>query len=262
VVVLSSFNLKKKKGFTLIELSIVIVIIGLIVAGVVGGQSLVRQAKIRSLISDYNKYQIAMNTFKLEYSSLAGDLSNASNYGIGNDGNGDKRIFHENSEVLYAWQHLGAANLVQGTYTGADAGNPDDQIGVNVPKTSFGDSVTAIFSYLTDSVSGGNDNCLGTNTSLLFGLHGGFNVLSFGKLQDIHDNCPVLPFLKVAEAHGIDNKIDDGLADSGILFSANQSDTNNDGNRCVDNNVRGTGGANYDFDETGVTCRLIFKLGR
>ncbi len=41
-----------KMGFTLIELSIVIVIIGLIVAGIIGGQSLVRQAKVRPIITN------------------------------------------------------------------------------------------------------------------------------------------------------------------------------------------------------------------
>ncbi len=204
-----------------------------------------------------------MNAFKLEYNGLLGDISNADDYGIGNRGNGDGRILHENSELLYAWQHLGNAKLIEGSYTGADAGNPDDQIGINIPSIIFGNGVAAIFTYITSDVGGGgNDNCLGTDIDPLFGTHSGFNVLSFGKFQEIHDDCPVLPFLKVSEAYGIDNKIDDGEADNGKMFSANENDTNNDGNRCVDNNVRGTGGASYDFDERATTCRLIFKLGR
>ena len=81
---------RTKNGFTLIELSIVIVIIGLIVAGVVGGQALVRQSKLRSIITDHQKIQTSMNAFKLEYNYLPGDIPNASDYWSGEvDGDGD-----------------------------------------------------------------------------------------------------------------------------------------------------------------------------
>lgn len=56
-----------RQGFTLLELSIVIVIIGLIVAGISAGQSLVRQASLRSVISDVDKFRTAKNSFKLAY---------------------------------------------------------------------------------------------------------------------------------------------------------------------------------------------------
>ena len=52
-----------RRGFTLIELSIVIVIIGLIVAGVVGGQSVIKQAKLKTIIQDVNKYTVANHMF-------------------------------------------------------------------------------------------------------------------------------------------------------------------------------------------------------
>lgn len=68
------------KGFSLIELSIVIVIIGLIVASVVGGAAIVRASKFRVLISDINKIEVAVNTFTLEYKALPGDMRNAKDY--------------------------------------------------------------------------------------------------------------------------------------------------------------------------------------
>jgi prepilin-type N-terminal cleavage/methylation domain-containing protein len=70
----------KQHGFTLVELSIVIVIIGLIVAGVTAGQSLVAAAKIQSQITELKKYEVAYNIFKLEYNAVPGDMSNAISY--------------------------------------------------------------------------------------------------------------------------------------------------------------------------------------
>ena len=72
--------MKKDLGFTLVELSIVIVIIGLIVGGVTAGQSLVEAAKMQSQISELRKYEVAFNIFKLEYDAIPGDFSQASDY--------------------------------------------------------------------------------------------------------------------------------------------------------------------------------------
>ena len=70
------------------------------------------------------------------------------------------------------------------------------------------------------------------------------------------------PFLKVSEAHGIDKKIDDGEPDSGFMYSANQANNNNPNDRCVDNRMSGDGGANYDFDQDGYPCRIMFDIGK
>ena len=113
-------------GFTLIELSIVIVIIGLIVSSVVGGQALVKQAKVRSQISDLQKYHLAYNAFKLEYGSPPGDLSRASSYWSGSpNGNGNKRIdaaadaAYIDGEAKMFWKHLSDSGLIEGSYAGS-----------------------------------------------------------------------------------------------------------------------------------------------
>ena len=56
-----------KQGFTLLELSIVLVVIGLIVGGTVVGKDLIRASELNSIITQQNKIQIALNTFKLKY---------------------------------------------------------------------------------------------------------------------------------------------------------------------------------------------------
>lgn len=63
-------------GFSLIELSIVLIIIGLLVSGIIGGESLIRNAKQRSFISELREYKTAMNTFYNLRERLPSDANN------------------------------------------------------------------------------------------------------------------------------------------------------------------------------------------
>jgi prepilin-type N-terminal cleavage/methylation domain-containing protein len=65
------------KGFTLVEVSIVLVIVGLIVGGVLVGRELIDNASMRKVISDLEKYQTAANTFRDKYGAFPGDYSHA-----------------------------------------------------------------------------------------------------------------------------------------------------------------------------------------
>src|SRR4051812_42973611 len=85
-------NNKHHFGFTLIELSIVLVIVGLLVGGVLTGNDLINAAKIRATVSQQEKFDAAVNTFRGKYDCVPGDCKNATKFGFATDGNGDGQV--------------------------------------------------------------------------------------------------------------------------------------------------------------------------
>jgi prepilin-type N-terminal cleavage/methylation domain-containing protein len=71
---------RDQSAFSLVELSIVLVILGLLVGGVLMGQSLIRAAELRRVVTDYNKYTTAVQSFRDKYFALPGDMTNAQNF--------------------------------------------------------------------------------------------------------------------------------------------------------------------------------------
>ena len=68
------YGVNNKKAFSLIELSIVLIIIGLLVAGITGGQSLIKSAKMRTIVTEIRNYEQALNSFYLLKDYLPGDI--------------------------------------------------------------------------------------------------------------------------------------------------------------------------------------------
>lgn len=64
---------RKEIGFTLVELSIVLVIIGLLIGGILVGQSLIHSSKINRVVKDLSQYDIALAAFRDKYKQLPGD---------------------------------------------------------------------------------------------------------------------------------------------------------------------------------------------
>lgn len=115
--------LKGRSGFTLIELSVVIVIIGLIVAGVTAGASLVEQAKQRQVIFKLDEYRSGVNKFFLVYNQLPGDFNLATSYWSDvADGDSDGNL--EYSEGPHAFEHMKLANIIEGNFDGTNRPTP------------------------------------------------------------------------------------------------------------------------------------------
>src|ERR1700704_2091521 len=71
-----------QKGFTLVEIAIVLVIIGLLLGGILKGQEMITQAKIKNVIADMPGISAAMYGYQDRYRVIPGDDKNASRWGL------------------------------------------------------------------------------------------------------------------------------------------------------------------------------------
>lgn len=247
---------KQQKGFTLVEISIVIVIIGLIITGVTAGQSLVTAARIRSMMTDVSKYSAAIITFKLAYNQYPGDYTKAfSTWGSVNgctnndtnvvaggcNGDGDGQVLY-NAEGYMAWVHMNKAGVLPNNYTGNRvAGNND--IGSNTPRTAYkngGLSLQIWKSWHNKPVG---------------------NMFQFAAERNAANNqWDDYAIVTVLEAYAIDTKFDDGSPATGMVYAGRGNDYFWDGTRCInkDETQSPWTGVSYLFTDTSVSCRMYF----
>lgn len=192
--------MNKQAGFTLIELAIVLVIIGLLLGGVLRGQELINSAKVKNMARDFQNVQVYIYGYQDKFKALPGDdaaaathLTGGTKATVGTQGNGVIEgkwdIPADGDESCVFWQHVRLAGLAPGsTVPSCVAGNTYQ------PKNADG-GVIGVQSVSTFT---------GTNVlPTAGGISGAYVVCSDGILGKF--------------AKQLDTTLDDGVGDTGSV---------------------------------------------
>jgi prepilin-type N-terminal cleavage/methylation domain-containing protein len=194
---------ERQAGFTLVELSIVIIILGLLITGVSAGTSLMDQARLNTVITELQAYKIAFNEFTSSYKQLPGDIATASAYwptgcvtSVNTDcnGNGNSEI-DTSIEALLAWNHLYLAGFISRGIIPLDNTITIVSVGRNTPASK----ISGAGYQIAEGVG--------------FNWEAGVKLVGIAKptagSQSLDD-----PSLTSSQAFNIDRKIDDGFIDN------------------------------------------------
>lgn len=254
-------NEKMRKAFSLVELAVVLVIIGLLVAGISVGSSLKDQAELRSIVSDMKQFQISYASFIDIYKMPPGDFSEAQAIWGSNcantvscNGNGNDIIdspASSASETLRAWKHLDLAELI------------DESIPIVPSSWNGGLSLTDLpESQITGGgffMAGGNISTTGATS--IASPFGNDNAVFMGRERSGY--APTVGVITGLEAYNLDKKFDDGKINS----SNNPSGNNSGMFRAVNgyffgSNTDCVSGGNYNITSLTDSCLVGFKLSR
>ncbi|WP_413207177.1 type II secretion system protein [Rhodospirillum sp. A1_3_36] len=228
-----------RPGFTLIEMSMVLVLIGLILGGVLKAQQLIDSTRLKMTIGEWESTRAAFSIFRDRYNALPGDFDEASTY-LANaairNGDGDGVIGSADlsmgssydAESSRAWEHLTYGNFLTGVKLDGGAGQDQSVL----PAKLSGLSLVVIHGTFGDTAGTGH----------------------WLRLQDSVSGAPTRNALSGAQAREIDTRYDDGNADTGHIVMSDFSGTatgSPDGCK--------TARGQYASGEAGV-CNPVFFL--
>jgi hypothetical protein len=230
------FSLIPRAAFSLIELSIVIIALGLLAVGVIGGGTLINAARVNNILAEYRNIKAATNSFLLYRNRLPGDtnkddrIENASIVDVGNSNN--------ISESLYFWRELQEENLIGSLrYIPPEdiASEKNIVVGTTIPSSKYNKKIgwhkmyLPIVNDVAERFSG--------NALILYG---------FGTKNNVDTKT----------AYSIDVKMDDGKPLGGSIYVGGDSSFNNQ-NKCHSNNEYIVNDNNLTISNT--SCILIFS---
>jgi len=157
--------MKKQSGFTLIELAIVLVIIGLLLGGVLKGQELINSAKVKNMANDFRNIQVQIYSYQDKFRALPGDDKAAKEHvgSTATNGNGNGIIEGKydalSGESFQVWQQLRLAGLATGsTDTTAASYSPTNteggQIGIQSGSTKSIENMSGSYVICSKGVLG------------------------------------------------------------------------------------------------------------
>jgi prepilin-type N-terminal cleavage/methylation domain-containing protein len=253
------------KGFTLIELSIVLVIIGLVLGGIMVGRELIRAAELRSVISQIEKYKTAITTFKLKYNALPGDIqaTEAAAFGFATrtgaaghgDGNGlvqscTTGVIFDNfagCENLLFWRDLADARLISGDFSTAS-----DALGANLTQAQ-----TSLYFPEAKLGRGNRLIALYFNSATVMYPHGNILAISPVNSTNATGDFTLSPErITVYENFIIDSKIDDGYGYTGKVITHSGASFNTFSNLCA--NVVAPYQYYIDTWPNNLNCHVLF----
>ena len=220
----------KKSAFSLIELSIVLIIIGLLIAGITGGASLIKSSELRSIMGEARGYAVSVNSFFTQYDQYPGDA----NINVGTSsitaatGDRDNKIEFVNdattlmAEGIDAWfdlKDIGAIDLALTDLTTVTLASPIALVPVNDIPGSKIKGAGWVFDYNIISLQ---NVVVLTGTTSAF-ASGGTNTMV--NAPTAFTNNGSTEIISAPDSLSIDSKIDDGKANTGNVRSVNQSAT-------------------------------------
>ena len=229
-------NLKHQAGFTLVEIAIVLVIIGLLLGGILKGQEMITQAKIKNIVNDFNGISAAIYSYQDRYRALPGDELSATVAtrwagAFGGDGNG----------LLCTAASCPAAGA---------AANPAYNVAAAVPAANGPE--TGLFWLhlrLSGFVPGSTDVTSAASTQQpANAVNGIIGVQTTG--MGFTSNIVCSSNLPDKVAIAVDTQMDDGSAQRGTLRGLLQT---------TPNPVAGTAAPAVEFAETGINQYLLCK---
>ncbi len=231
---------RDEKGFTLVELAIVMVIIGLLIGGILKGQEMIANAQVTATVAQIKGIDAATSTFRDQYDAFPGDMANANtrlrNCAANpcNNGSGNGRVDINvgsagaiTNEGTYFFNHLRVADLISGF-----DGTATYAFGQAVPTASMGGG------YMIGHPATG----VTTFTAGELRLTSHYLVLT-GLASNVAANSGIAT---PSQAGRIDRKMDDGVANAGDVVSETTGACRN--------------GTNWNEANTGVTCSVAIRI--